>query len=183
MKFMRKGSKVSIEEVNTSNGLEYNIMFDAGERAGEITVAKCWDYLLAEKLRDATSEYMAEEYKVVGQEDAEMLDGSDALACLPDLLIQRHEARLHRFHEQCLGLACNLGNLLHLGGSDHGRLLAQYGLVCLEGFDGPLVVVVMGECQINGIDIRIGQKRVVVTVCTGVRVAGYGVEKGLCLLL
>ena len=77
MKFMRKGSKVSIEEVNTSNGLEYNIMFDAGGRAGEVTVAKCWDYLLAEKLRDATSEYMAEEYKVVGQEDAEMLDGSD----------------------------------------------------------------------------------------------------------
>ena len=75
MKFMKKGSKVSIEEVNTSNGLEFNIVFDGGNDS--FTVAKCWDYLLAEKLRDATSEYMAEEYKVVGQEDAEKLDGSD----------------------------------------------------------------------------------------------------------
>ena len=74
MKFLKKGSKVSVEEVNTSSGLEYDIKFDAGGQAGEITVAKCWDYLLAEKLRDAVSEYMAEEYKVVGQEDAEMLE-------------------------------------------------------------------------------------------------------------
>ena len=84
MKFMRKGSKVSIEEVNTSNGLEYNIMFDAGGRAGEVTVAKCWDYLLAEKLRDATSEYMAEEYKVVGQEDAEAMTESFDEPIMPD---------------------------------------------------------------------------------------------------
>ncbi len=75
MKFMKKGSKVEIEEVHTSNGLEFNINFNGG--TDFFTVAKCWDYLLAEKLRDAVSDYMMENYKVVGQEDAEMLDGSD----------------------------------------------------------------------------------------------------------
>ncbi len=75
MKFGKKDSKVSIEEVNTSHGLEYDIVFDGGNDS--FTVAKCWDYLLAEKLRDAVSDYMMENYKVVGQEDAEMLDESD----------------------------------------------------------------------------------------------------------
>lgn len=88
MKFLKKGSKVSIEEVKSgSTGLEYDIKFDAGEQAGEITVAKCWDYLLAEKLRDAVSEYMAEEYKVVGQEDAEMLEESFDEPIMPDKAI------------------------------------------------------------------------------------------------
>jgi hypothetical protein len=82
MKFMRKGSKVSIEEVDTSHGLEYNIVFDGGNDS--FTVAKCWDYLLAEKLRDATSEYMAEEYKVVGQEDAEAMTESFDEPIMPD---------------------------------------------------------------------------------------------------
>ena len=74
-KWMKRDSKVSVEEVNTSNGLEYDIVFDGGNDV--YTVAKCWDYLLAEKIRDTVSKYMAEEYKVVGQEDAEMLDKSD----------------------------------------------------------------------------------------------------------
>lgn len=88
MKYLRKGSKVSIEEVKSgSTGLEYDIKFDAGEQAGEITVAKCWDYLLAEKLRDAVSEYMAEEYKVVGQEDAEMLEESLDKPIMPDTAV------------------------------------------------------------------------------------------------
>ena len=67
----KKGSKVEIEEVHTSSGLEYDINFNGG--TDYYTVAKCWDYLLAEKLRDAVSDYMMENYKVVGQEDAEML--------------------------------------------------------------------------------------------------------------
>jgi hypothetical protein len=87
MKFLKKGSKVSVEEVKTSSGLEYDIKFDAGGQAGEITVAKCWDYLLAEKLRDAVSEYMAEEYKVVGQEDAEMLEESLDKPIMPDTAV------------------------------------------------------------------------------------------------
>jgi len=75
MKLEKKDSKVSIEEVNTSNGLEYDIVFEGG---GDVyTVAKCWDYLLAEQLRDAVSDYMKENYKVVGQEDAEILDNED----------------------------------------------------------------------------------------------------------
>lgn len=69
--YTKKGSKVEIEEVHTSNGLEYDINFNGG--TDYYTVAKCWDYLLAEKIRDAVAEYMQEEYKVVGQEDAEML--------------------------------------------------------------------------------------------------------------
>lgn len=81
-KWMKKDSKVSIEEVNTSSGIEYNIVFDGGTDC--YTVAKCWDYLLAEKLRDATSKYMAEEYKVVGQEDAEALNESFDEPIMPD---------------------------------------------------------------------------------------------------
>lgn len=69
--YTKKGSKVEIEEVHTSNGIEFDINFNGG--TDYYTVAKCWDYLLAEKIRDAVSEYMQEEYKVVGQEDAEML--------------------------------------------------------------------------------------------------------------
>ena len=57
--------------MHTSNGLEYDINFNGG--TNYFTVAKCWDYLLAEKIRDAVSDYMQEEYKVVGKEDAEML--------------------------------------------------------------------------------------------------------------
>ena len=67
----KKGSKVEIEEVHTSSGLEYDINFNSG--TDFYTVAKCWDYLLAEKIRDVVSDYMKENYKVVGQEDAEML--------------------------------------------------------------------------------------------------------------
>ena len=73
--YKKKGSNVEIEEVHTSNGLEYDINFNGG--TDYFTVAKCWDYLLAEKIRDAVSEYMQEEYKVVGQEDAEMLENED----------------------------------------------------------------------------------------------------------
>lgn len=81
-KWMKNDSKVSIEEVNTSSGIEYDIVFDGGTDC--YTVAKCWDYLLAEKLRDATSKYMAEEYKVVGQEDAEALNESLDEPIMPD---------------------------------------------------------------------------------------------------
>ena len=70
----KKGSNIEIEEVHTSSGLEYQIQFNGG--TDFYTVAKCWDFLLAEKLRDAVAEYMQEEYKVVGQEDAEMLEES-----------------------------------------------------------------------------------------------------------
>ena len=73
--YTKKGSKVEIEEVHTSNGTEFDINFNGG--TDYYTVAKCWDYLLAEKIRDAVSEYMQEEYKVVGQEDAEMLEESE----------------------------------------------------------------------------------------------------------
>ena len=73
--FTKKGSKVEIEEVHTSSGLEYDINFNGG--TDFYTVAKCWDYLLAEKIRDAVADYMGENYKVVGQEDAEMLDDND----------------------------------------------------------------------------------------------------------
>ena len=81
-KWMKKDSKVSIEKVNTSNGIEYNIVFDGGNDV--FTVAKCWDFLLAEKVRDAVSEYMAEDYKVVGQEDAEELNESFDEPIIPD---------------------------------------------------------------------------------------------------
>lgn len=56
MAVMKKKSNVSIEEVNTSHGLEYDIVFDDG--SDSYTVAKCWDYLLAEQIRDTVSEYM-----------------------------------------------------------------------------------------------------------------------------
>ena len=82
MKFMKKDSKVSIEEMNTSHGLEYNIVFDGGNDS--FTVAKCWDYLLAEQIRDTVSKYMAEEYKVVGQEDAEAMNESFDEPIMPD---------------------------------------------------------------------------------------------------
>ena len=65
-------SEIEIEEVHTSSGTEFNINFNGG--TDFYTVAKCWDYLLAEKLRDTVAEYMKTEYKVVGQEDAEMLE-------------------------------------------------------------------------------------------------------------
>ena len=65
-------NEIEIEEVHTSNGIEFNINFNGG--TDFYTVAKCWDYLLAEKLRDAVAQYMKTEYKVVGQEDAEMLE-------------------------------------------------------------------------------------------------------------
>lgn len=74
MAVMKKESNVSIEEVNTSHGLEYDIVFDDG--SDSYTVAKCWDYLLAEQIQDTVSEYMEGEYKVVGQEDAKVLKES-----------------------------------------------------------------------------------------------------------
>ena len=72
---MTMKNRIEIEEVHTSNGVEFNINFNDG--TDFYTVAKCWDYLLAEKLRDAVAKYMKTEYKVVGQEDAEMLDNED----------------------------------------------------------------------------------------------------------
>ena len=72
---MSKKIRVEIEEVNSSSGIEFQIQINGGNDL--YTVAKCWDYLLAEKIRDAVAEYMQEEYKVVGQEDAEMLDNED----------------------------------------------------------------------------------------------------------
>jgi len=83
--YTKKGSKVEIEEVHTSSGLEYDINFNGG--TDYYTVAKCWDYLLAEKIRDAVSEYMREEYKVVGQEDAEMLEESLDEPIMPDTAV------------------------------------------------------------------------------------------------
>ena len=68
--FKKKGSKVEIEEVHTSSGLEFNINFNGG--TDYYTVAKCWDYLLAEKIRDAVSDYMQEvlaEYETQVQDD------------------------------------------------------------------------------------------------------------------
>ena len=63
--------RISIDEVETSNGTEFDIIYEGD---GDIsTIARCWDYLLAEKLKDAVSEYMQDEYKVVGQEDAERI--------------------------------------------------------------------------------------------------------------
>ena len=82
--FTKKGSKVEIEEVHTSSGLEYDINFNGG--TDYYTVAKCWDYLLAEKIRDAVSDYMQENYKVVGQEDAEMLEESLDEPIMPGVL-------------------------------------------------------------------------------------------------
>ena len=73
--YTKKGSKVEIEEVHTSSGIEFDINFNGG--TDYYTVAKCWDYLLAEKIRDAVSDYMQENNKVVGQEDAEMLEESE----------------------------------------------------------------------------------------------------------
>ena len=83
--YTKKGSKVEIEEVHTSNGTEFDINFNGGTEF--YTVAKCWDYLLAEKIRDAVSDYMQEEYKVVGQEDAEMLDESLDEPIMPDTAV------------------------------------------------------------------------------------------------
>lgn len=73
--YTKKGSKVEIEEVHTSSGIEFDINFNDG--TDYYTVAKCWDYLLAEKIRDAVADYMGENYKVVGQEDAKMLEESE----------------------------------------------------------------------------------------------------------
>lgn len=72
---MSKKIRVEIEEVNSSSGIEFQIQINGGNDF--YTVAKCWDYLLAEKIRDAVTEYIKDEYKVVGQEDAEMLDNVD----------------------------------------------------------------------------------------------------------
>ena len=69
---MTMKNRIEIEEVHTSNGVEFNINFNGG--TDFYTVAKCWDYLLAEKLRDTVAKYMKTEYKVVGQEDSEMLE-------------------------------------------------------------------------------------------------------------
>ena len=81
-KWMKKDSNISIEEINSSNGLEYDIVVEGD---GDIyTVAKCWDYLLAEKLRDTVSEYMGETRKVVGKEDAEALNESFDEPIMPD---------------------------------------------------------------------------------------------------
>lgn len=81
-KWMKRDINISIEEVNTSNGLEYDIVFEGD---GDIyTVVKCWDYLLAEKLRDTVSEYMGETRKVVGKEDAEALNESFDEPIMPD---------------------------------------------------------------------------------------------------
>lgn len=71
-RYLKKESKVSIDEKHTPAGLEFRINVE--DNHDLYTVAKCWDYLLAEKLRDAVAEYMKTEYKVVGQEDAEMIE-------------------------------------------------------------------------------------------------------------
>lgn len=77
--------RISIDEVETSNGTEFDIIYEGD---GDIsTVAKCWDYILAEKIRDAVYDYMQEEYKVVGQEDAEMLEESLDEPIMPDTAV------------------------------------------------------------------------------------------------
>ena len=72
---MNKNIRIEIEEVNSSNGIEFQIQVNGG--GDSYTVVKCWDYLLAEKIRDAVADYIQGEYKVVGQEDAEMLDDNE----------------------------------------------------------------------------------------------------------
>ena len=72
---MSKKIRVEIEEVNSSSGIEFQIQINGGNDL--YTVAKCWDYLLAERIRSAVAEYIKDEYKVVGQEDAEMIDNVD----------------------------------------------------------------------------------------------------------
>lgn len=56
-------NKVYIQnDVSTFESLGYDIV---SEYNGVVsTLARCWDYLLAEKIRDAVEDYMKSNYKV-----------------------------------------------------------------------------------------------------------------------
>ena len=55
--------EIWIDELDTSTGEEFDIGY------ADTVLAKCWDYQLAEALRDTISDYMKVEYKVNGKEN------------------------------------------------------------------------------------------------------------------
>ena len=55
-------NKIYIEDNWSLSSVEYDIV---SEYDGEVsTIARCWDYVLAERIRDAVENYMKENYKV-----------------------------------------------------------------------------------------------------------------------
>lgn len=60
-------NKVYIEDNWTLSSVEYDIV---SEYDGEVsTIARCWDYVLAEHIRDAVLNYMKENYKINTEEE------------------------------------------------------------------------------------------------------------------
>ena len=60
-------NKVFIEEVSGLDNVEYDIVTEGdGETA---TLARCWDYLLAERIRDTVEGYMKGDYKITSEEE------------------------------------------------------------------------------------------------------------------
>lgn len=60
-------NKIYIEDNWTLNSVEYDIV---SEYDGKVsTIASCWDYILAERIRDAVVNYMKENYKINTKEE------------------------------------------------------------------------------------------------------------------
>ena len=68
MKGTKMKNQVFIRESSTLGSIEYEITTNYKGSATETVLARCWDYLLAEKIRDAVENYMKENYKINSEE-------------------------------------------------------------------------------------------------------------------
>ena len=64
MKGTKMKNQVFIRESSTLGSVEYEITTNYKGSEVETVLARCWDYLLAEKIRDAVEDYMKSNYKV-----------------------------------------------------------------------------------------------------------------------
>ena len=59
-------NRIYIQDVSTLDSVEYDIVSEYD--GNETTLARCWDYLLAERIRDTVENYMKENYKINSEE-------------------------------------------------------------------------------------------------------------------
>ena len=86
-----------------------------------------------------------------------------------------------RLHQQPALAVGDVEGLLHVGRAPPQRLLAKHVLAGLECADSPLNVHRVGERDVDGVDVRIGQQRVISAVCALDAVLGGVALGGLAL--
>ena len=109
-------------------------------------------------------------------------DGPQSANRVHNMRVQRHKARLHGLHEEQAAFASSSGNLGRLRLGEHRGLLAEHHLSRIERPQGPSMVKVVRQGEVDGVDLGVCKQRLVVAVGPGARRA-RNLGKKCCSLL